>query len=611
MASSRWCRVCVDKLPKDSYCMTHTTDAEGHMYTCPRACDLAADATPVFDEAGADSAATAFLKDMADLMPSLAANIWGADDVVLYMPGMAAYSHASWPHWEGTVNTIKPNSATYDASCGGNSLDGLGEPYRGLNFVPVEPAHQCAIAAAAHGPVLSGTPHYMSWVSKKLRQPILTGFKTWPLNAAFKPTVELSRPWGGNSDLFQACPISHVDNNTFSQTHLDRGHLVSASEMNTYAEGISSFSMCNIGTQTPAMNQMDWLNLETLTNCMARRAVFYEFSGPLFANVRPEFNVDTLYCACDNAAAAGTVCSCDTAASGAVLCAACTNKLPVAQGWWKLLVFRNGISGKSGMESFLWFFTTAQEGCLANQGGPGGAVKCQGIGTSGVVADLCKSPRPLAAESTCEAYCSCRGAFQQLEMQGIYFPEAIMEALQPSCTAVNALAASGCPKDVLAFCADTGGNTVNQNMFNFYNNPMKYDANLACLNPNVTSKMCCRSSCAGKAAGVSDGCGRRCSGDGELYCMNENLTPPGCVTCTNAKLNFADNCITCLNPLLQTPACTKCINKKLDPNTRCTTCSNNPRLDTSTGCTDCLPIYTDPLTACKTCKDPSKVFPAC
>lgn len=588
------CRVCVDRLPADSYCMKQKTDARGNTYTCPRACDLGAEGSPVFDKAGADTAATAFLTDMADLMPSLAANIWGEDEVVLYMPGMAAYSRASWPYFEESINTIRPDSKEYDASCGGTSLYNLGTPFRNLDFVAVAAADQCSIAGEV-GPVLSGEPHYMAWVSKKLRQPILTGFKTWPLAEAFKPKVQLSRPWG-QSDIFQACPISQVDYSTFSKTHLDRGHLMSNAGMNTYAQGISSFSMCNIGTQTPAMNQVDWQHLENLTSCMAKRAVFYEFSGPLFDNLKPEFNVDTFYCACDNAAAEGTACACDTAASGAVLCANCTKKLPVAQGWWKLLVFRNGTSGTSGMESFLWFFRTAQEGCVEDQGGPGGAVKCLGSGTRGVNAPLCTSPRPFAAESLCEAYCSCPNEFERLEKQGMYFPQAIKEALQPSCTAVNALANSGCPTEPLAFCADTGGNPAAQNLFNFYNKPMKYDKNLRCLNPSVPSKMCCKSSCAGKLKDVSDGCGRKCSGDGELYCSNENLAPPGCVTCTNAKLNIENNCDTCLNSLLQPPACTKCINSKLDPNTRCATCQNS-KLDASTGCT--------------TCKDTSKAFPAC
>ena len=405
---------------------------------------------------------TALALELGPVLPALDPRY--ADDVEVYMPGLDDACSAQ--PWMG--GACKPDN---DYSCDPSSTyDQAQRPNK------TDPAIKCD----AESPNLQGSPAYMTFTSKKLRQPILSAYITAPGAA-----IESSR----GCDAFQTCCVNGVTQRTYSNTGLDRGHQVSASELNReYAESITSFSMCNIGPQSSRLNQKDWLNLEILVYCVGLKSKFVELSGPLFTD--PFADADTRPCMCPG--------------MGVGACNECTGEkgVPLPQAYWKMIVFTgNGPRYNSdAWETYLWIFDTAQAGC---------AGECQ--------VDMSNNPyktNPLcsmgaqvkgmgATQSICEAYAV--SGFARLRQSGLLFPPLVIAALQPDCTPLNALAQGCGMKGGMAFCADSGGAPNTD-----YYNAIKYTPTLTCKYPGARSKYCCKSDCEGKAAGDSDGCGRMC-----------------------------------------------------------------------------------------------------
>ena len=408
------------------------------------------------------------------------------DDVEVYMPGLGDACSAE--PWMG--GSCKPEN---DYSCDPSATyDQRMRPQK----------TQPGVACNPDSPDLQGRPAYMTWTSKKLRQPLLSAIITAPGSA-----IDSSR----GCDAFQTCCINGVTQRTYSNTGLDRGHQVSASELNReYAESITSFSMCNIGPQSSRLNQKDWLNLEILVYCVGLKAKFVELSGPLFAE--PFADLDARPCMCPNMGV-GACRDCGDAEKG----------VPLPQAYWKMIVFQgNGprYNTPDAWETYLWIFDTAQSGC---------AGECQqdmAAKNSYKTNPLCSmaAPPPLpamgATQSICEAYTSHAG-FDRLEQSGLSFPPRVMEALQPDCSPLNALAVGCGMKGGMAYCADSGG-AANSDYYNAF----KYTPTLTCKHPGATSKYCCKSDCTGKAAGESDGCGRACGVTAPLFTSDGHDGPP-------------------------------------------------------------------------------------
>ena len=102
--------------------------------------------------------------------------------------------------------------------------------------------------------------HYFSIVSMTHLQPILSGYKT-------------SGEMRGNTKrehYFRECQLTNITHDDYTgNQHYDRGHQISSEEIGIqYADQAQTFSMCNVGPQTPSLNRGKWEWLEHFTLCM-------------------------------------------------------------------------------------------------------------------------------------------------------------------------------------------------------------------------------------------------------------------------------------------------------------------------------------------------------
>jgi len=187
----------------------------------------------------------------------------------------------------------------------------------------------------------TGPPSYFTWVSKEYGQPILATVRS-PACGNSCPNEK-----GRGCKKFQTCLISGVSHNDYTNSDLDRGHLVPNGAMgHWFDKGASTFNMCNIGTQSKRLNQDDWQVLERWVQCIGTQKVIVVHAGPLFDNEAMN------YCVCHGEPA------------GSHFCDECQSRaIPMAYGFWKVLVMEDLHGSKN---AWSWIYTTSQEECLHN-----------------------------------------------------------------------------------------------------------------------------------------------------------------------------------------------------------------------------------------------------
>ena len=363
--------MCEQYLESNSHCV----QAPHHI--CPKVCHaaVAPDARDFY---------TAF----ADYLPALA-EPW-ADDVEVWMPGLGqGCSDAKWP---------KPGECMTDEStCG-------------------------TYGCSKKRPNMTGNPTYATWVSKRLRQPILSVFYS---SGCAGPGC--SNTSGRGCKGFQTCCINGISTDDYHTCGLDRGHLVSNQSLGQYNTPVSSFNMCNIGPQTVNLNQKDWLGLELLLHCVGEQAQFVTLSGPLFDDA---FDAEMVQHA--------VMCQ-SKAVPGSIGWNQCKDKrglpIPLPQAWWKVVVFAENGPATGDAEVYVWIFRTAQSGCPV-RGSDWGSCQQPGKGIDQIPCTGGQGP----IQSTCQAYAP-NGLDTIETAMHMSFPNWMKSAVQPSCTPLNALAA--------------------------------------------------------------------------------------------------------------------------------------------------------------------------
>jgi len=186
-----------------------------------------------------------------------------------------------------------------------------------------------------------GKAKYFSWISSKYRLPIFASM--------FAPACGDDCPveTGRGCSKFQTCDISNVTHYDYTDSLMDRGHLVPNSALGIwYNTSASTFSMCNINPQSKRLNEDDWVQLEHWIGCLGKHRQFYVHTGPIF-NKTSAFD----YCLCSGNSAG--IMSCDECDVG--------TPVPIPSGFWKILV-----TPAPDYMAYTWIYTKAQEKCAAN-----------------------------------------------------------------------------------------------------------------------------------------------------------------------------------------------------------------------------------------------------
>lgn len=253
---------------------------------------------------------------------------------------------------------------------------------------------------------------YFTWVSHEYEQPIFTGIRT---NACHPNCPNLS---GRGCSSFNTCCVSDVRQDDYTNSGMDRGHLVPNQILNVLFGGnaaANSFSMCNVGPQTSGLNQGWWRHLESLLNCVGQYKEMNIYAGPLFD--KNPFS----HCLCKGQTAG--VMSCDQCDSwlhdmgGTTL----RNSIPWPESFWKIVTMKEG--GRT--IAYTWVFHSAQD-CEEDANGPNDP--------------QCKSQK--SGENIREAYAG-RSGVQEIEQNlDIKFPSNWSHA--DGCEALNHMFDSSC-----------------------------------------------------------------------------------------------------------------------------------------------------------------------
>jgi len=169
---------------------------------------------------------------------------------------------------------------------------------------------------------LDGKPFYFTWVSMDLKQPVFTIMQS---NACALSKKGCPNQSGRGCASFQTCLITNVKQSTYTNSNLDRGHLVPNSALGTwYNTSASTFNMCNVGPQTSRLNQADWRMMESWIECLGTFKTFSVLAGPLFNSTKEAKE----HCVCRGNVAGKLACSeCDKGVA-----------IPVPDAFWKLIV---------------------------------------------------------------------------------------------------------------------------------------------------------------------------------------------------------------------------------------------------------------------------------
>jgi len=236
-----------------------------------------------------------FYRSFKEFLPNLETS-WGEDDVEIYMPNLDEVREQA-----GNTGCVHDDSFEYE------------KDFKSRDF--------------------TGSPAYFSWVSKKYAQPILATVRGPACGE------DCPRQKGRGCRTFQKCSINDVKHSDYTHSALDRGHIVPNSAIGKwYNKSASTFSMCNIGTQSKRLNEDDWIQLEYWVECLGSVEELVIHAGPLFNSEAFD------YCVCEGAPA------------GSGYCKECkTRAIPMAFGFWKVVV-------DSNYNAWSWIYT--QEECL-------------------------------------------------------------------------------------------------------------------------------------------------------------------------------------------------------------------------------------------------------
>jgi DNA/RNA endonuclease G (NUC1) len=143
-------------------------------------------------------------------------------------------------------------------------------------------------------------PFYWTWYSLEHLSPILSAFDSngcGATNPRFCP--DASRYKGS----FYDCGFSGVDTKSYTWSGFDRGHLVnSQAGARMYDASCQTFNMCNIGPQSPQLNQRDWVAIENLAQELseAKKGIIVMQGGLMSSSTTPQ-------CVCGATTQGGTL----------------------------------------------------------------------------------------------------------------------------------------------------------------------------------------------------------------------------------------------------------------------------------------------------------------
>lgn len=154
-----------------------------------------------------------------------------------------------------------------------------------------------------------GRPYYFTWISKKYKMPIVSGYimdccantcGPVPLppgcatgsgkrkRGATTPAYK-TRP---KSKDFVKCGINGVTDSSYkypggAAKWFARGHMIPSDALNilSYDDAESTFSSCNMIPQTELQNSRNWYPLESAVKLFNQSKIFVVFQGPLISNI--------------------------------------------------------------------------------------------------------------------------------------------------------------------------------------------------------------------------------------------------------------------------------------------------------------------------------------